>query len=49
MLVVMGPVLEVPVLDLFAAAIVPGILLAGLYLAYTLIRYFYWALFHPQP
>lgn len=38
MLVVMGPVLEVPVLDLFAAAIVPGILLAGLYLAYTLIR-----------
>ncbi|MEM7132998.1 MAG: TRAP transporter large permease subunit [Chloroflexota bacterium] len=38
MLVVMGPVLEVPVTDLFAAAIVPGILLAGLYLAYTLIR-----------
>jgi len=38
MLVVMGPVLEVPVLNLFAAAIMPGILLAGLYLAYTLIR-----------
>jgi len=38
MLVVMGPVLEVPVTDLFAAAIMPGILLAGLYLAYTLIR-----------
>ncbi len=38
MLVVMGPVLEVPVTDLFAAAIMPGILLASLYLAYTLIR-----------
>lgn len=38
MLVVMGPVLEVPVIELFAAAIVPGILLAFLYLAYTLIR-----------
>ncbi len=38
MLVVMGPVLEVPVTDLFAAAIVPGIMLAFLYLAYTLIR-----------
>lgn len=38
MLVVMGPVLEVPVTDLFAAAIMPGIMLAFLYLAYTLIR-----------
>ena len=38
MLVVMGPVLEVPVTDLFAAAIVPGILLACLYTAYSLIR-----------
>ncbi len=38
MLVVMGPVLEVPVTDLFAAAIVPGILLAGLYAAYALFR-----------
>lgn len=38
MLVVMGPVLEVPVTDLFAAAIIPGILLAGLYAAYTLVR-----------
>ncbi len=38
MLVVMGPVLEVPVTDLFAAAIVPGILLASLYIAYALIR-----------
>lgn len=38
MLVVMGPVLEVPVTDLFAAAIVPGIILAALYAAYALIR-----------
>jgi len=38
MLVVMGPVLEVPVTDLFAAAIVPGIMLACLYTAYSLIR-----------
>jgi TRAP-type mannitol/chloroaromatic compound transport system permease large subunit/TRAP-type mannitol/chloroaromatic compound transport system permease small subunit len=38
MLVVMGPVLEVPVTDLFAAAIIPGIMLAGLYAAYALIR-----------
>ena len=38
MLVVMGPVLEVPVTDLFAAAIIPGILLAFLYTAYALIR-----------
>ncbi|MEM7669318.1 MAG: TRAP transporter large permease subunit, partial [Pseudomonadota bacterium] len=38
MLVVMGPVLEVPVTELFAAAIVPGIMLAFLYMAYALIR-----------
>ena len=38
MLVVMGPVLEVPVTDLFAAAIVPGILLAALYAGYSLLR-----------
>ncbi len=38
MLVVMGPVLEVPVTDLFAAAIIPGIMLAFLYTAYALIR-----------
>jgi len=38
MLVVMGPVLEVPVTDLFAAAIVPGIMLAFMYTAYALIR-----------
>ncbi len=38
MLVVMGPVLEIPVTDLFAAAIMPGILLACLYAAYTTLR-----------
>jgi len=38
MLLVMGPILEIPVNVLFAAAIVPGLMLAGLYIAYTLIR-----------
>ena len=38
MLIVMGPVLEVPVTDLFRAAIVPGVMLAGLYLIYALGR-----------
>ena len=38
MLVVMGPVLEVPVTDLFAAAIIPGIMLAGMYTLYALGR-----------
>jgi tripartite ATP-independent transporter DctM subunit len=38
MLVVMGPILNVPVTDLFAAAIVPGLMLAALYTGYTLIR-----------
>ena len=40
MLVVMGPILEVPVTDLFAAAVLPGFLLAGLYTVYALIRCF---------
>ncbi len=38
MLVVMGPIMEIPVTDLFAAAIIPGILLALLYAGYTTIR-----------
>ena len=38
MLVVMGPVLEIPVTDLFAAAIIPGIMLATLYAGYTTLR-----------
>ncbi|MFO1351325.1 MAG: TRAP transporter large permease subunit [Gammaproteobacteria bacterium] len=40
MLVVMGPVLGVSVADLYAGAFGPGFLLAGLYIAYTLIRSF---------
>jgi len=38
MLVVMGPILEVPVTDLFAAVIIPGFLLAFMYIGYALIR-----------
>lgn len=38
MLVVMGPVVGVPVTNLFAAAILPGIVLATLYMTYALIR-----------
>lgn len=38
MLVVMGPVLEVPVTTLFAAAIVPGMMLATLFTGYAMLR-----------
>ena len=38
MLVVMGPILQVPVTDLFAAAIIPGVLLASMYTGYALLR-----------
>ncbi len=38
MLVVMAPVVGVKVLELFAAAIVPGLLLSGLYTGYALLR-----------
>jgi tripartite ATP-independent transporter DctM subunit len=38
MLVVMGPVLEIPVTTLFAAAILPGLLLAVLFTGYAMIR-----------
>ncbi|WP_340109710.1 TRAP transporter large permease subunit [Pikeienuella sp. HZG-20] len=38
MLIVMGPVIGVPVSDLFTAAIIPGLLLALAYIVYTLIR-----------
>jgi tripartite ATP-independent transporter DctM subunit len=38
MLVVMGPVIGVSVVQLYAAAFGPGFLLASLYIAYTLIR-----------
>ena len=38
MLIVMGPVLGISVAKLYAGAFGPGFLLAGLYIAYTLIR-----------
>ena len=38
MLIVMGPVVGVPATDLFAAAVVPGLLLSLLYIFYTLVR-----------
>lgn len=38
MLIVMGPVVGVPTTDLFAAAVIPGLMLAGLYIVYTLAR-----------
>ena len=38
MLVVMGPVMQIPVTDLFAAAVIPGIMLALLYTGYSLVR-----------
>ena len=40
MLIVMGPVVGVPTTDLFAAAVIPGLLLSGLYIVYTLTRCF---------
>jgi tripartite ATP-independent transporter DctM subunit len=40
MLIVMGPVINVSVAKLYAAAFGPGFLLAGLYIAYTLTRSF---------
>ena len=38
LLVVLGPVVGVSVVQLFAAAIVPGLILSGLYFGYTFIR-----------
>jgi tripartite ATP-independent transporter DctM subunit len=40
MLVVMGPIVGVSIVQLFAAAIVPGVLLSSLYIGYTMIRSF---------
>jgi tripartite ATP-independent transporter DctM subunit len=40
MLVVMGPIVGVSIVELFAAAIVPGVMLAGLYIVYAMIRSF---------
>jgi tripartite ATP-independent transporter DctM subunit len=38
MLVVMGPIVGVSIIKLFAAAIIPGLILAGLYIAYAMVR-----------
>ena len=38
MLIVMGPVVGVPATDLFAAAVLPGLLLSAIFIAYTLVR-----------
>ena len=38
MLVVMAPVLELSVIDLYAAAFGPGFLLSGMYIVYVLVR-----------
>ena len=38
LLIVLGPVIGVPVSDLFTAAIIPGLLLSVVYILYTLIR-----------
>jgi len=40
MLVVMAPVLDISIIDLYAAAFGPGFLLSGMYIAYTLGRSF---------
>ena len=38
MLIVMGPVVGVPATDLFAAAVIPGLMLATLFTVYCLVR-----------
>ena len=38
MLVVMGPVMGIPVTDLYAGAMIPGVMLAALYATYALVR-----------
>ena len=38
MLIVMGPVVGVPATDLFAAAVMPGLLLAAIFIAWYLVR-----------
>jgi tripartite ATP-independent transporter DctM subunit len=40
MLIVMGPVVGVPATELFMAAVIPGLLLSGLYIVYCLGRCF---------
>ena len=50
MLVLLGPVAGVSVVQLFAAAIIPGLILSGLYITYTIIKsYVYKDLGPPLP
>ena len=41
MLVVMAPVLDISIIDLYAAAFGPGFLLSGMYIVYTMARSFF--------
>ncbi len=47
MLVVLGPIVGVPVTDLFMAAVTPGLLLASIYIAYSLIKCAIWPKYGP--
>ena len=47
MLVVLGPMVGVPVTDLFVAAVPPGLLLASLYILYSLIKCSIWPKYGP--
>lgn len=47
MLVVLGPIMGVPITDLFAAAIFPGLLLAGIYISYSLVKCAIWPKYGP--
>jgi tripartite ATP-independent transporter DctM subunit len=40
MLVVMGPIVGVSIVQLFAAAVIPGVMLSSLYIGYTMVRSF---------
>ena len=47
MLVVLGPIMGLPITDLFAAAILPGLLLAGIYIVYSLVKCAIWPKYGP--
>lgn len=47
MLVVLGPIVGVPITDLFAAAILPGLLLACIYIIYSLVKCAIWPHYGP--
>ena len=47
MLVILGPITGVPVTDLFMAAVIPGLLLSGLYITYSLVKCAIWPKYGP--